>query len=226
MAKETGTMAFLACGGASDSSWTSPFSSFTSAQSSRQERVRSRTVRSWTCPLPRFKSVFRSGSSDRSSIWQCPRLASAGLAHRRAPPCRECFAEVHGVVSSTVVDLVLLPPWCRQNPSFDSIGWSLSVLHAAQTSVLLSMREQSTEKVCEAASISLNRNTVLGDASALSPSGVRIGASAMTTRDCITEDFKRIADFLDRCASIALDIQKEKGKNQYRLFRVPAFDRR
>ena len=66
--------------------------------------------------------------------------------------------------------------------------------------------------MCEAASISLNRNTVPGDASALSPGGVRMGPPAMTTRGCTTEDFKRIADFLDRCASIALDIQKEKGK--------------
>merc|ERR1719181_2038866 len=38
------------------------------------------------------------------------------------------------------------------------------------------------EKVCEAASISLNRNAVHGDASALSPGGVRIGSPAMTTR--------------------------------------------
>ena len=45
------------------------------------------------------------------------------------------------------------------------------------------------EKVCEAASISLNRNTAPGDASALSPGGVRIRAPAMTTRGCITEDF-------------------------------------
>ena len=75
------------------------------------------------------------------------------------------------------------------------------------------------EKVCEPASISLNRNTVPGDASALSPGGVRIEAPAMTTQGCITEDFKRVADFLD---SIALDIQKEKGKNQSRHFRVPA----
>merc|ERR1712157_199462 len=37
------------------------------------------------------------------------------------------------------------------------------------------------EKVCEAASISLNRNAVHGDVSALSPGGVRIGAPAMTT---------------------------------------------
>ena len=41
------------------------------------------------------------------------------------------------MLSSTVVELVLHPPWYRQNASFDSIKWSLSVLHAAQTSVLL-----------------------------------------------------------------------------------------
>merc|ERR1712039_943767 len=68
------------------------------------------------------------------------------------------------------------------------------------------------EKVCEAASISLNRNAVHGDASALSPGGVRIGAPAMTTRGCGVEDFKKIALFLDRCLQIALLIQKDKGK--------------
>merc|ERR1711877_99624 len=68
------------------------------------------------------------------------------------------------------------------------------------------------EKVCEAASISLNRNAVHGDASALSPGGVRIGTPAMTTRGCTIEDFKAIGLFLDRCCQIALKIQKEKGK--------------
>jgi len=68
------------------------------------------------------------------------------------------------------------------------------------------------EKVCEAASISLNRNAVHGDVSALSPGGVRIGAPAMTTRGCTTEDFKLIGQFLDRCCQIALAVQKEKGK--------------
>merc|ERR1711866_42396 len=68
------------------------------------------------------------------------------------------------------------------------------------------------EKVCEAASISLNRNAVHGDASALAPGGVRIGSPAMTTRGCTTEDFKIIASFLDRCLQISLQIQKEKGK--------------
>jgi len=68
------------------------------------------------------------------------------------------------------------------------------------------------EKVCDAVSISLNRNAVHGDASALSPGGVRIGAPSMTTRGCNKEDFKKIALFLDRCCQIALAVQKEKGK--------------
>jgi len=68
------------------------------------------------------------------------------------------------------------------------------------------------EKVCEAASISLNRNAVHGDASALSPGGVRIGAPAMTTRGCNVEDFKTVGLFLDRCAQIALAVQKSHGK--------------
>jgi len=68
------------------------------------------------------------------------------------------------------------------------------------------------EKVCEAASISLNRNAVHGDASALSPGGVRIGSPAMTTRGCTEEDFNLIGLFLDRCCKIALATQKSHGK--------------
>merc|ERR1712151_386717 len=68
------------------------------------------------------------------------------------------------------------------------------------------------EKVCEMASISLNRNAVHGDASALAPGGVRIGSPAMTTRGCTADDFKQVARFLDRCCQIAVNVQKEKGK--------------
>jgi len=76
----------------------------------------------------------------------------------------------------------------------------------------LGLTGSKVEKVCEAASISLNRNAVHGDASALSPGGVRIGAPAMTTRGCTKEDFKKIAEFLDRCCQISLKVQSEKGK--------------
>jgi len=68
------------------------------------------------------------------------------------------------------------------------------------------------EKVCEACSITLNRNAVHGDASALSPGGVRIGAPAMTTRGANAAQFKQIGAFLDRCCQIALKVQQEKGK--------------
>merc|ERR1712232_723690 len=68
------------------------------------------------------------------------------------------------------------------------------------------------EKVCEKVSISLNRNAVHGDASALSPGGVRVGAPSMTTRGCTTDDFKKIAEFLDRCCQISLKVQAAKGK--------------
>merc|ERR1712050_36007 len=68
------------------------------------------------------------------------------------------------------------------------------------------------EKVCEVCSISLNRNAVHGDASALSPGGVRIGPPAMTTRGLKEDDFKKIAEFLDRCCQIALKVQAAKGK--------------
>merc|ERR1719265_3059798 len=68
------------------------------------------------------------------------------------------------------------------------------------------------EKVCEAASISLNRNAVLGDASALSPGGVRVGTPAMTTRGCGAQQFEQIAAFLDRACQLAIQIQSVKGK--------------
>merc|ERR1712232_640151 len=68
------------------------------------------------------------------------------------------------------------------------------------------------EKVCDAASISLNRNCVHGDVSALSPGGVRIGAPSMTTRGCGVAEFQKIAQFIDRAIQISLKIQAEKGK--------------
>jgi glycine hydroxymethyltransferase len=68
------------------------------------------------------------------------------------------------------------------------------------------------EKVCEAVSISLNRNAVHCDASALSPGGVRIGTPAMTTRGLKEDGFKKIAEFLDKVLQISVQLQKEKGK--------------
>ena len=68
------------------------------------------------------------------------------------------------------------------------------------------------EKVCDQVNITVNRNCVHGDKSALNPGGVRIGSCAMTTRGLKETEFHQVAEFLDRAVKIALDIQTNHGK--------------
>ena len=68
------------------------------------------------------------------------------------------------------------------------------------------------EKVAEKVSISLNRNCVAGDKSALAPGGVRIGTPAMTTRGMLEADFVKVAEFIDRIVKICVEIQEKEGK--------------
>jgi glycine hydroxymethyltransferase len=68
------------------------------------------------------------------------------------------------------------------------------------------------EKILDYCQITVNKNAIYGDKSALSPGGVRLGTSALTTRRMTEEDMKRVAGFLDRGCKIALDIQAEVGK--------------
>lgn len=67
------------------------------------------------------------------------------------------------------------------------------------------------EKICEQVSISLNKNSVVGDTSSLVPGGVRIGAPAMTSRGLMEDDFVKIADYLMRTLDLAIEIQGESG---------------
>ena len=48
------------------------------------------------------------------------------------------------------------------------------------------------ERVCELAGLSLNKNTIPGDKSALMPSGVRMGAPALTSRGFDEGDFVKV----------------------------------
>ena len=68
------------------------------------------------------------------------------------------------------------------------------------------------EKVFEMAHITLNKNAVHGDVSAMSPGGVRIGAPAMTSRGLKEADFEHIGAFLHRGLEIALAVQEKSGK--------------
>ena len=68
------------------------------------------------------------------------------------------------------------------------------------------------EKICELVNISLNKNTVPGDKSALSPSGIRIGTSCMTTRNISEDGLKKIALWLKDCVNICIKRQNKYGK--------------
>ena len=58
------------------------------------------------------------------------------------------------------------------------------------------------EKVSEAASLVLNKNTVPGDRSAVNPSGLRVGTPAMTSRGATEMDFDQIGGFLVKAIEI------------------------
>ncbi len=60
--------------------------------------------------------------------------------------------------------------------------------------------------LCDLLSITLNKNSVLGDKSALSPGGVRIGAGALTTRGFNEDHFRKVGDFLHRAVEIGVQL--------------------
>lgn len=68
------------------------------------------------------------------------------------------------------------------------------------------------EHACDLCHITLNKNAVMGDISALSPGGVRIGTPALTTRGFKEADFEKIGEYLDRVVKICIDVQAKVGK--------------
>ncbi|KAK9159868.1 hypothetical protein Syun_006209 [Stephania yunnanensis] len=77
---------------------------------------------------------------------------------------------------------------------------------------LMSSSGNKVEKLCDLCNITVNKNAVFGDSSALAPGGVRIGAPAMTSRGLVEKDFEQIAEFLHQAVTLCLKIQKEHGK--------------
>ncbi|EIE24649.1 serine hydroxymethyltransferase 2 [Coccomyxa subellipsoidea C-169] len=75
------------------------------------------------------------------------------------------------------------------------------------------------EKACDLVHITLNKNAVVGDVSALAPGGVRIGAPAMTSRGLKEAEFETIADLLHEARplllcvlGVVIDVQNKTGK--------------
>tara|TARA_B110000285_G_C15069622_1_gene587160 strand:+ start:1105 stop:1386 length:282 start_codon:yes stop_codon:yes gene_type:complete len=54
--------------------------------------------------------------------------------------------------------------------------------------------------------ITVNKNTIVGDKSAVTPGGIRLGSPAVTTRGYIEEDMREVGRFIDEAFKISLDI--------------------
>uniref|UniRef100_A0A5B6Z824 Serine hydroxymethyltransferase n=1 Tax=Davidia involucrata TaxID=16924 RepID=A0A5B6Z824_DAVIN len=64
------------------------------------------------------------------------------------------------------------------------------------------------EKILDMASITLNKNSVPGDKSALVPGGIRIGSPAMTTRGFTEKEFIATADFIHEGVQITREAKR------------------
>jgi glycine hydroxymethyltransferase len=68
------------------------------------------------------------------------------------------------------------------------------------------------EKVLDMINITANKNSMVGDKSAVSPGGIRLGTPALTTRGMKEEDMKIIAKYLLKSLEIAERVQAKSGK--------------
>ncbi|KAJ1650029.1 glycine hydroxymethyltransferase shm1 [Dispira simplex] len=116
----------------------------------------------------------------------------------------------------------------RLGEALVSYGYTLVTGGTDNHLVLWNLRPQrltgsKIEKICEMANITLNKNAVHGDVSAVPPGGVRLGTSALTSRSFREEDFDRVAEFLHRAVQIAAQVQEQCGSRMMKDF-VKALD--
>jgi glycine hydroxymethyltransferase len=78
------------------------------------------------------------------------------------------------------------------------------------------------EKLCELAHITINKNSVKGDLSAVTPGGVRIGTAALTTRGFTPEDMIKVGELIDEALRLTIEIQNTAGSKLLKDFMVAA----
>ncbi|KAG0175609.1 Serine hydroxymethyltransferase, cytosolic [Apophysomyces sp. BC1034] len=74
------------------------------------------------------------------------------------------------------------------------------------------------ERICEMVQITINKNSIAGDKSAVTPGGVRLGASALTSRSLKEEDFVKVGEYLHRTVQIASKVQAQCGSKLMKDF--------
>lgn len=97
-----------------------------------------------------------------------------------------------------------------------TLGYTLVTGGTDNHLVLLDLKPQKVlgskvQVLCDHTRITLNKNTVPGDASAMNPGGVRIGTPAMTSRGAQPDHFRQIARFIDEAVKLAIEIQVQSG---------------
>jgi glycine/serine hydroxymethyltransferase len=70
------------------------------------------------------------------------------------------------------------------------------------------------QTILDEVSITLNKNSVPGDKSAIVPGGIRIGTPALTTRGFKEEDFIKVADFIHRAIQVRQRLAGADGKTE------------
>lgn len=85
--------------------------------------------------------------------------------------------------------------------------------------VLLNVRAKGltgskAEKMLDNLHITLNKNTIIGDKSAITPGGVRIGTPAVTTRGYMEDDMRQVGVFIDEGIKLSAKIQKDIGSKK------------
>ena len=74
------------------------------------------------------------------------------------------------------------------------------------------------ETLCDALHITVNKNTIVGDKSALTPGGIRIGTPAITTRGYLESDAKQVACYLDEAIKLSCEMQRRAGSKKLAAF--------
>jgi glycine hydroxymethyltransferase len=96
-----------------------------------------------------------------------------------------------------------------------TLGYTLATGGTDNHLLLLDLRDKGitgskVEYILEKVEISVNKNTLKGDKSAISPGGIRIGMCAMTTRGLKVHDCKGLAELIHRTIEIGRRIECKK----------------
>ena len=96
-------------------------------------------------------------------------------------------------------------------------GYNLSTNGTDNHIILINLKNKDVsgskiQYVCDQIDITLNKNSVYGDTSAINPGGIRIGTAALTTRGFKENDFDCVAEYINEAVLLSQKVQNKSGK--------------